>query len=63
MFNEVLNNISFSNNIKEIEVENNIIADSYKTGQFILIMVDKYSERIPLTISNINKKKKVFFLL
>ena len=63
MFNEVLNNISFSNNIKEIEIENNIIADSYKTGQFILIMVDKYSERIPLTISNINKKKKVFFLL
>lgn len=63
MFNEVLNNISFSNNIKEIEVENNVIANSYKTGQFILIMVDKYSERIPLTISSINKKKKVFFLL
>lgn len=63
MFNEVLNNISFSDNIKEIEIENSIIADSYKTGQFILIMVDKYSERIPLTISNINKKKKVFFLL
>lgn len=63
MLNEVINNVSFSENIKEIEIENEILAKSYQPGQFILIMMDKYSEKIPITISNINKKKKVFYLL
>ncbi len=43
--------------IKLIEVQNRIMAEKAKPGQFVMVRVSKEGERIPLTISNYNFEK------
>ncbi len=44
-------------NVKKIEIEAPKIAAKRKAGQFVIVRVDDYGERIPLTISDSNTEK------
>lgn len=52
---KILKNIEIANNIYELEVENNLISSKYKPGEFVIVMTNDASERIPLTIVDVNK--------
>ncbi|MCS7227814.1 MAG: sulfide/dihydroorotate dehydrogenase-like FAD/NAD-binding protein [Endomicrobia bacterium] len=43
--------------ILQIELFSPIIAQNYKPGQFVIIMVEERGERIPLTIADVDLKK------
>lgn len=43
--------------IKLLEVEAPLIAQSARPGQFIMLRIDDYGERIPLTIADFNQEK------
>ncbi len=44
-------------NIKKFEIEAPRIAKKRKAGQFVIIRIDEYGERIPLTIADSNEEK------
>ncbi|MDR0676846.1 MAG: sulfide/dihydroorotate dehydrogenase-like FAD/NAD-binding protein [Elusimicrobiota bacterium] len=46
------------NSIKQFEILAPNIAKNAKAGQFIIVRLDEFSERIPLTIVDINKEQK-----
>ena len=50
--NKIVSKRFFSENVAEIVVEAPLIARSRKAGHFVIVRVDKNSERMPLTISN-----------
>ena len=50
--NKIVSKRFFSENVAEIVVEAPLIARSRKAGHFVIVRVDKNSERMPLTISD-----------
>jgi len=50
--NRIVSKRFFSENVAEIVVEAPLIARSRKAGHFVIVRVDKNSERMPLTISD-----------
>lgn len=59
----VLNKRFFSKNVAELIVEAPLIARSRKAGHFVIVRVDKQSERMPLTISNADPEKGTITLV
>ncbi|MDL2222858.1 sulfide/dihydroorotate dehydrogenase-like FAD/NAD-binding protein [Bacteroidales bacterium OttesenSCG-928-M11] len=55
--NKIIKKTNLSPNVIQLEVEAPLIARSRKAGHFVIVRVDKNSERIPLTIAqaDINK--------
>ena len=49
--NKILSKKFFSDNVAELVVEAPLIARSRRAGHFVIIRVDAYSERVPLTIA------------
>ena len=43
--------------IKQIEIDAPLIARSARPGQFIMLRIDEYGERIPLTIADFDREK------
>lgn len=52
--NKIVAKEFFSENVVMLEVEAPLIARSRRAGHFVIVMTDKKSERIPLTISDSN---------
>ncbi|MCQ2348301.1 MAG: bifunctional dihydroorotate dehydrogenase B NAD binding subunit/NADPH-dependent glutamate synthase [Paludibacteraceae bacterium] len=61
--NTIVSKRFFSPNVAEIEVEAPFIARSRKAGHFVIVRVDKQSERMPLTISAANTEKGTITLV
>lgn len=59
----VLNKRFFSENVAELIVEAPLIARSRKAGHFVIVRVDKQSERMPLTIANADPEKGTITLV
>ena len=55
--NKILSKRFFSDNVAEFVVEAPLIAKSRRAGHFVIIRVDKDSERMPLTISDADPEK------
>ena len=55
--NTIVSKRFFSENVAEIVVEAPLIARSRKAGHFVMVRVDKHSERMPLTISDADVEK------
>ncbi|MFN3550897.1 MAG: sulfide/dihydroorotate dehydrogenase-like FAD/NAD-binding protein [Endomicrobiia bacterium] len=54
----------FSNTrIIKMEIQAPLIAEHYKPGQFVILMVEEKGERIPLTITEIDLNKKTISLI
>ncbi len=51
---KILEKIMIAPNIHEVVVDAPDIAAKAKAGQFVIIIADEFSERVPLTISDIN---------
>lgn len=49
--------------IKKIEVEAEAISQKALPGQFVILIVDEFGERIPLTIAGANKESKTITLI
>lgn len=49
--------------IKKIEVETALIAQKARPGQFVILIVDEFGERIPLTIAGTDKEKGTITLI
>ena len=50
--NKIISKRFFSDNVAELVVETPLIAKSRRAGHFVIIRVDKNSERMPLTIAD-----------
>jgi ferredoxin--NADP+ reductase len=46
-----------SDNVKQFKIKAPLVAKKAKAGQFIILRIDEKGERIPLTISDFDKKK------
>ena len=55
--NKIISKRFFSDNVAELVVEAPLIAKSRKAGHFVIVRVDKDSERMPLTISDADTEK------
>ena len=55
--NKIISKRFFSENVAELVVEAPLIAKSRKAGHFVIVRVDKDSERMPLTISDADVEK------
>lgn len=53
---KIIKNENIANNTFLLEVNAPLIKDKYKPGEFVIIMSNKESERIPLTIYDINNE-------
>lgn len=53
----------FSDNVAGLTIEAPLIASSRKAGHFVIVRVDKQSERIPLTIADADKDKGTITLV
>lgn len=53
----VLNKRFFSENVAELIIEAPLIARSRRAGHFVIVRVDKQSERMPLTIADADPEK------
>ena len=47
---KIIKNREIAKNVFELVVENELIASHFKPGQFVVVMPDETSEKIPLTI-------------
>jgi len=61
--NKIISKRFFSENVAEIVVEAPLIARSRKAGHFVIVRVDKNSERMPLTISAADVEKGTITLV
>lgn len=61
--NKIISKRFFSDNVAEIVVEAPLIAKSRKAGHFVIVRVDKESERMPLTISDADLEKGTITLV
>lgn len=61
--NKIVRKEQFSENVFLFEVEAPLIAKSRKAGHFIILRVDKNSERIPLTIADADIEKGTLTLV
>lgn len=59
----VLNKRFFSENVAELIIEAPLIARSRRAGHFVIVRVDKQSERMPLTIADANPEKGTITLV
>lgn len=59
----VLNKRFFSENVAELIIEAPLIARSRKAGHFVIVRVDKQSERMPLTIAGADPEKGTITLV
>ena len=50
--NKIIQKQQFSEKVFKFEIEAPLIAKSRKAGNFVIIRVDKNSERMPLTIAD-----------
>jgi len=53
----------FSEKVFALEIEAPLIAKSRKPGNFVIVRVDKHSERMPLTIADANVEKGTILLV
>lgn len=59
----VLNKRFFSENVAELIIEAPLIARSRRAGHFVIVRVDKQSERMPLTIADADPEKGTITLV
>ena len=59
----VLNKRFFSENVAELIIEAPLIARSRRAGHFVIVRVDKHSERMPLTIADADPEKGTITLV
>lgn len=59
----VLNKRFFSENVAELIIEAPLIARSRRAGHFVIVRVDKHSERMPLTIAYADPEKGTITLV
>ena len=60
---KVLENKKISSNSYEMIVEAPFVVDKFVPGQFVIVMSNEDSERIPLTIYDCDKKKGLLYLI
>lgn len=61
--NKIIKKEQFSEKVFCLEVEAPLIAHSCKAGQFIILRVDSYSERVPYTIAKADDQKGTLTLV
>ncbi len=61
--NRIISKRFFSENVCEVVVEAPLIARSRRPGHFVIIRVDRDSERMPLTIAGADKEKGTITLI
>ena len=61
--NKIIKKDQFSEKVFCLEVEAPLIAHSCKAGQFIILRVDKHSERVPYTIAKADDEKGTLTLV
>ena len=61
--NKIISKRFFSDNVAELVVEAPLIAKSRRAGHFVIVRVDKNSERMPLTISDADIEKGTISLV
>ena len=61
--NKIISKRFFSDNVAELVVEASLIAKSRRAGHFVIVRVDKDSERMPLTISDADIEKGTISLV
>ena len=59
----IIYNKRINDNSYEMAVEAPMIINSFMPGQFVLVMARDDSERIPLTIYDVNKEKNILYLI
>lgn len=59
----VLNKRFFSENVAELIIKAPLIARSRRAGHFVIVRVDKHSERMPLTIADADPEKGTITLV
>lgn len=59
----VLNKRFFSENVAELIIEAPLIARSRRAGHFVIVRVDKHSERMPFTIADADPEKGTITLV
>ncbi len=60
---KIIYNKKISSNSYEMAVEAPMIVNSFMPGQFVLVMAKSDSEKIPLTIYDVDKEKKIVYLI
>ena len=60
---KVIYNKPISSNSYEIALEAPLVIDKFIPGQFVLIMAKEDSERIPLTIYDVDKENNIVYLI
>src|SRR3712207_9143273 len=60
---KIVHKVQFSENVFRFDIEAPLIAKSRKAGNFIIVRVDKNSERMPLTIADANMKEGTITLV
>ena len=61
--NKIVKKEYLSENVVKLEVEAPLIAKARKAGNFVIVKVGEYGERIPLTIASANKEKGTITLI
>ncbi|MBQ2541185.1 MAG: bifunctional dihydroorotate dehydrogenase B NAD binding subunit/NADPH-dependent glutamate synthase [Paludibacteraceae bacterium] len=61
--NKIISKRFFSENVAEIVIEAPLIARSRRAGHFVIVRVDKASERMPLTIAGADTEKGTITLV
>jgi glutamate synthase (NADPH/NADH) small chain len=61
--NEILWKEQIAPSITLFKVYTPVVAESVKAGQFVVVRTDNYAERVPLTVADVNKEKKVITLI
>lgn len=54
---KILKKLQLAPAVWEFEVDAPLIAHKCKPGQFVMVLVDETSERIPLTIGDFDREK------
>lgn len=60
---KIVHKVQFSENVFRFDIEAPLIAKSRKAGNFVIVRVDKNSERMPLTIADANMKEGTITLV
>lgn len=61
--NKIVSKQQFSERVFKFEIEAPLIAKSRKAGNFVIVRVDKKSERMPLTIADADVEKGTITLV
>jgi glutamate synthase (NADPH/NADH) small chain len=61
--NEILWKENIAPSITLFKVFTPIVAGSVKAGQFVVVRTDDYAERVPLTVSDVDKEKQAITLI